>query len=167
MPPAILNLDALTFTEQQHGERFAARHAAIANRIGGDQLGYRLTVVPPGKSAWPYHAHLVNEEMVFVLEGRGSLRLADGNYPLRAGDFVALPAGRDQPHEIFNDSPQELRYLAVSTMRHPEVCLYPDSAKFGVIAGQAPGRVDGQADLLFFGRLAEGVEYWEGEGEIL
>jgi len=45
--------------------------AAIANLIGAKKLGYRMTVVPPGKKAWPYHAHLVNEEeLSFMILGK-------------------------------------------------------------------------------------------------
>ena len=57
-------------------------------------------MVPPGKSAWPFHAHVVNEEMIIVIAGEGILRLSDGEQPLRAGDVVALPpGGMEAAHE--------------------------------------------------------------------
>ena len=159
----LINIDELEFHSQTHGERFAAHMAPIASRIGARQLGCRLTVVPPGKQAWPYHAHLSNEEMFFVLEGSGTLKLAGKTYPLRAGDVVCCAADPQAAHEIRNDSDADLKYLAISTMLEPDVVLYPDSQKFGVIAGRPPGRSEGKTTLKIFAPTDSGVDYWEGE----
>src|SRR5690242_5320441 len=67
----ILNLDEVQFEHVAHGERFEVRDGPISHVIGGKQLGYSLAVVPPGKRAYPFHCHHVNEEMFFVLEGTG------------------------------------------------------------------------------------------------
>lgn len=81
-----------------------------------------------------------------MLEGRGRLRLADGEHPIRAGDFIAAPAGGvETAHQIINDSDQLLTYLCVSTMIEPEVVQYPDSGKLGAIAGAAPRRAGRRA----------------------
>lgn len=58
-------------------ERFDARVGAIGARIGAKKLGYNVTAVPPGKSAFPFHNHWVNEEMVFVLQGTGTIRIGE------------------------------------------------------------------------------------------
>ena len=75
-------------------QRFDARMGMVGTRIGARLLGYNITAVPPGKRAFPLHNHMVNEEMFFVLEGNGELRLGDATHPVRAGDIIALPAGR-------------------------------------------------------------------------
>ncbi|MDH3716350.1 MAG: cupin domain-containing protein [Gammaproteobacteria bacterium] len=159
----LINIDELGFHSQTHGDKFAAHMAPIASRIGASKLGCRLTIVPPGKKAWPYHAHLVNEEMFFVLEGNGTLKLSGTTYPLRAGDVVCCVADKDAAHEIFNDSSTDLKYLAISTMLEPDVVLYPDSKKLGVIAGRPPGRSAGDTTLKIFAPSDCGVDYWEGE----
>lgn len=51
--PPIINLDPLDYQENSHGQRFAARNGAISRMIGVQKLGYRITIVPPGKTAWP------------------------------------------------------------------------------------------------------------------
>lgn len=164
MTRPILNLDELVFGTQTHGERFEARMAPVASRIGAAKLGYRVTQLPPGKRAWPFHSHHANEEMIFVLEGRGRLRLADGEHPIRAGDFIAAPAGGvETAHQIINDSDQPLTYLCVSTMIEPEVVQYPDSGKLGVAAGAPPGGAKDRRTLFWFGKTGEGCGYWEGE----
>ena len=172
MPAPILNLADVVLEPRlplfqptgQAAERFDARFGAIGARIGARKLGYNLTVVPPGKSAFPCHNHWVNEEMVFVLQGTGTLRVGAEKYPLRPGDVVALPpGGKETAHEIVNTGDDELRYLAVSTKQSPEVGEYPDSGKFGVFA-EAPPDADGNPRFLrFVSREELSLNYWDGE----
>lgn len=113
-------------------DRFEATFARIGLLVGAKQLGYNITAVPPGKSAFPYHSHRVNEEMFFVLQGTGEVKIGADTYPLRAGDIVAcLADGPEAAHQIINTGKEELRYLAVSTQRAPEIWEYPNSGKFG------------------------------------
>jgi uncharacterized cupin superfamily protein len=163
MPEPIVNLDGVELEHERAGERFEARVAALGPLTGMRKLGAQLTVVPPGKRAWPYHAHLVNEELVVVLAGSGTLRLGERELPLRAGDVVALVPGREHAHQIVNTSDAELRYLCVSTMEHPDIVIYPDSGKYGVRAGVAPGGDPARSTFRVIARLDAGVDYWEGE----
>lgn len=75
-------------------ERYDARMGFIAPRIGTQKLGYNLTAVPPGKRAFPFHNHRVNEERIFVLQGTGELRIGDAAHPIRQGDVIARMAAR-------------------------------------------------------------------------
>lgn len=52
-------------------DRFDARMGHIAPQLGAKKLGYNITVVPPGKRAFPFHNRRFNEEMFFVIEGKG------------------------------------------------------------------------------------------------
>ncbi len=145
-------------------ERYDARMAFIAPLLGARKLGYNLTAVPPGKRAFPFHNHHVNEEMFFVLEGTGEVRIGTAVHPLRPGDIVACPpGGRDTAHQIVNTGDVELKYLAVSTKLSPEIAEYPDSGKFGVQAEFPPG-ADGKPQVFrFVGRPDLCIDYWEGE----
>ena len=112
-------------------ERFDARIGQIAPLLGARKLGYNITAVSPGKRAFPFHNHQVNEEMFFILEGTGELRFGKETYPMRPGDLIACPpGGPDVAHQIINTGEGEMRYLAVSTKLSPEVAEYPDSGKF-------------------------------------
>ncbi|WP_341501477.1 cupin domain-containing protein [Gallaecimonas sp. GXIMD4217] len=159
----VLNIRKLTYRSQSHGDKYFARVATVASQLGARDLGYRVVRIPPGKRAWPFHAHLNNEEMFFILEGQGSLRLGDEEHQLEAGDFAACPAGPDGAHQIINTGERELVYLAVSTMNQPDVMLYPDSEKYGVVAGAAPGGPADERSFAIFGRRHQGVNYWDGE----
>jgi len=105
----------------------------------------------------------VRQQSFFILEGEGSIRLADGTHKIRKGDFISLPPGRDSAHQIINDSKAPLKYLAVSTMLSPEAVEYPDSQKIGVTAGTGGGRPPGPDSLRHFTRLKDAVDYWDGE----
>jgi uncharacterized cupin superfamily protein len=143
-------------------ERYEARIGFIGTRIGAHQLGYNVTAISPGKRAFPFHNHRVNEEMFFVLAGRGEIRIGLDRHPVRAGDFIAcLAGGPETAHQIVNTGDEELRFLAVSTMRSPEVAEYPDTGRFGLLA-HLDG-ADGQTrPLRFVGREEDSLDYWEG-----
>lgn len=149
----------------RHGERFEAQLAPVAPAIGARKLGYNVTVVQPGKRAFPFHNHHANEEMFFILEGEGTLRFGTAEYAVRKGHFIGCPCGGpDVAHQLVNTGSGELRYLAVSTMIDTDVFQYPDSGKFGAVGGRVPGRP--LAEATFAGKFVPedaGVEYWHGE----
>jgi uncharacterized cupin superfamily protein len=157
----ILNLSAI---EQQTNpapmpeeakERYeGATMGFIGTLIGAEKLGYNITIVPPGKRAFPFHNHYANEEMFFILEGEGEIRLGTEQHPIKKGDFIAAPAGSgpEHAHQIINTSEQELKYLAVSTKISPEIAEYPDSGKFGILA----------ENFRFVGKAGDSLDYWEG-----
>jgi len=162
--PRIANLHQLTESmHRSHGERYESRHYQVGSRIGAQKLGYNLTELPAGKTGFPYHFHHVNEELFLVLEGTGTLRTPDGNHPLRPGDLVCCPPGPDGAHQIVNSGAVPLRYLALSTVQDPEVVEYPDSGKYGVIAGRTPGRSIQEAGFHAFAFKKDRVDYWAGE----
>jgi uncharacterized cupin superfamily protein len=163
MPSRIVNLADVPVTKRGHGDYFAGEFQPVGAVLQSRKLGFNVTVVPPGKRPFPYHAHRGNEEMFFVLEGEGSIRIDGETHKLRAGDFVSLPPGRDAAHQIVNDSDAPLRYLAVSTMELPEVVEYPDSGKIGVTAGTSGGRPPAADSLRHFCRVRDGVDYYDGE----
>lgn len=144
--------------------RFDAKMGYISPRIGAQKLGYNITAVPPGKRAFPFHNHHVNEEMFFVLQGTGEVKIGASTYPIHSGDVIACPAGGEESaHQITNTGTDELRYIAVSTKLSPEICEYPDSGKFGVLA-EFTADPDGKPQrFVFIGRESGSLNYWEGE----
>lgn len=126
----------------------------ISSLIGAQKLGYNVTKIPPGKRAFPIHNHHVNEEMFFILEGEGQVRIGNEIFSIKRGDVIACPpGGKELAHQIVNNSSDELVYLSVSTKLSPEIAEYPDSGKFGVLS----------SDMRFLGKLDQSLGYWDGE----
>jgi uncharacterized cupin superfamily protein len=142
----------------------AFRRQKLAAAAGGEELGCSLYEVPPGGATWPYHYHTGNEEALFVLDGRGTLRTPDGEFPLESGDYAAFPAAEEGAHRLTvpDDADGPLRYLMMSTMADPDVTVYPDSGKVGVFAGAPPGG-DGDRTVHGYYRTADAVDYWTDE----
>lgn len=149
MPPAPIALD------------YDLRWAEIASQIGASKLGYNLTAIAPGKKSCPFHNHRVQEEMFFILDGSGELRLGDQRHPIRSGDVIACPpGGPETAHQIINTGAVEMRFLAVSTRGATDICEYPDSGKYQVID---PASAATTADFRVIGRYDAAVDYWDGE----
>ena len=166
MTKQILNIDDIEYQNWEHGDRFKASLGAVSSRIGAQKLGYNITVLAPGKRAFPFHNHRVNEEMFFILEGKGEIRIGPKTYPVKNGDIIACPpGGQDTAHQLINTSESdEMRYLAVATSMSPEIAEYPDSQKVGVLA-EFSAEGDGKPVVMrYIIRDQAGMaEYWEGE----
>lgn len=140
-------------------ERFDASRAALGATLGLKKLGCNVTQVAPGRAAYPFHSHRVNDELFLVLAGRGELRLGDARLPVKEGDLIGCPAGGvASAHQLISTGDEPLRYLAISSQDDPEICEYPDSGKVGVYAGD-----DDKTGLMHLTRYADQVEYWHGE----
>ena len=164
MPNLIINKEDLEFSKFGDGEQFGAERAEVGAKIGANKLGYGVVRLPPGKRAWPYHAHHVIEEAFFILAGHGTLRHADEHHPVREGDFICAPPDPTQPHQIINTSDEALTYIAISTNESTDICLYPDSDKFGVWPTRSKDRSDPK-NFHVFSRKSNGVDYWDGESD--
>ena len=114
----------------------------------------RVYELPPGKSAYPYHYHLKNEETFFILRGEGLLRTPEGERAVKAGDLLFFPAGEDGAHKLTNTSQSEmLVYLDFDIVHDLDVTMYPDSGKIGIWG----------MDTNKIYRIGDDVDYYEGE----
>ena len=128
----VINIDELKLEHFERGDKFACDAVRIGPLLGAKDLGFSYDVVPPGKRSCPFHSHSGEEEMFFIVKGRGTLRYGAETRAIRAGDFICCPTGGPETaHQIVNDSDADLCYISVSTMRDAEVCEYPDSKKIG------------------------------------
>lgn len=159
MTKPIMNLDEVTFDDVEDNGLYTSSRAQIGALIGARQLGYNLTVLPPGKAQCPFHSHHGEEEMFLILEGEGELRFGDQRYPIRPHDVIACPTGgADMAHQIINTGTTTMRYLALSTVAALEVCEYPDSQKLLVSA-----RSLDQTGLRKLFRAENTVDYYDRE----
>ena len=147
----IRNLDAVALHREHRPPLYDSLCGSLSGGTAARKLGAGFDILAPGQRTCPYHFHHAQEEMFVILDGHGTLRVADELLALRAGDVVFIPAGPEYPHQIVNTSDAPMRYLSISTQERPEVCEYPDSDKINV---SGTGQVHRRADRL---------DYWHGE----
>ncbi|HVO88568.1 MAG TPA: cupin domain-containing protein, partial [Casimicrobiaceae bacterium] len=87
----VINIDELKLEHFTKGDTFECHAVRIGPLLGARDLGYSYDVVPPGKRSCPFHSHRAEEEMFFIVRGRGLLRYGDQTRPIRAGDVICCP----------------------------------------------------------------------------
>jgi uncharacterized cupin superfamily protein len=128
--------------------------ARFGTAVGASQMGASLYELPPGQSICPYHYEYPEEEWLFVLSGRVTVRHPEGNEELGEGDIVCFPAGPDGAHKVTCLGDETARVLMTSTRQTPGIAVYPDSGKVGVWPGDDRDRLMMRRDTL---------DYWDGE----
>jgi uncharacterized cupin superfamily protein len=152
------NINDANFVDRDAPAGFRARRARIGYELGTELIGASLWELPPGESAYPYHFHYSDEEIVIVLSGRPSLRAPEGVRELEEGEAVRFPLGEEGAHEILNRGEEPVRFLAVSSSGRPDIVVYPDSNKIG--ASERPAKGPG---MQAYFRRDDAVGYWEDE----
>jgi uncharacterized cupin superfamily protein len=147
------------FDDSRDREGFRAKRARVGRQLGTQRLGASVWELPPGEAAYPYHAHLGEEELVIVLAGSPSLRTPAGWRELEEGEAVCFLRGEDGAHQIVNRTDAPVRFLALSTNGDPDLVLYPDSQKLGA-AQRLPTAPGG---LMRWFRMADAVDYYLDE----
>jgi uncharacterized cupin superfamily protein len=107
--------------------------------LGGlSTLRCGLWQLPPGKKSFPLHRHLVTEEALFVVSGRGLVRTQEGDTAIGPGDYVAFPAG-GPAHQLVNDGSEPLVYMGISANPgQVDVVEYPATGKLAAAVGRPP-----------------------------
>lgn len=104
-------------------------HGAILGRAAGlVRAGINLVRVPPGKESFVYHAHLHEEEWIYVLSGRGTIESGDAQHEIAAGDFIAFPTP-SAPHLLRNTSDADIVYLTGGERAQFDVADFPRHGK--------------------------------------
>jgi uncharacterized cupin superfamily protein len=153
----VFNLYGDDWEREQEREGYRWRARMVAPVIGASGMGATLYELAPGQRSFPYHYEYGNEEWLVVVRGQPTVRTAEGEHELSAGDVVCFPEGPAGAHQVRNASDEPVRILIISTKRVPAVAVYPDSGKIGVwpAAGEATDRILVRRDSA--------VDYWEGE----
>ena len=159
----VVNIADVPLRDFGNGGAFAAKIGSFGRTIGLSGLGASVTVVEPGKRAYPFHVHHQTHEMFIILEGEGTYRFGGESYPIKANDVLAAPIGGPEfAHQIINTGTTTLRYLAISAnFVGGDVVEYPDSNKFSV--SSRFNRETMTSALRFVGRAETSLAYWDGE----
>jgi len=134
---------------QSRGGKYAVSFKGISEALGREPTSLDLSKrhpfdlewnrVPPGKRAFPYHAHSAQWELYLIISGKGSVRHKDGTTEVVAGDsFIFKP---DEPHQLHNSGEEDLIYYVIADNPIGESAYYPDSGKWKVNKSSAADRV--------------------------
>ena len=99
----------------------------LAEHLGTEKLGARLWRLPPF-SANTWHRHAEQDELYFVLEGTGRMRVgADTPTVPKYGAVLVRPPYLRQ---VFNDTDEEVLWLILGAPRHQDGAdrstIYPE-----------------------------------------
>lgn len=160
----VINIDAMPTQDfASPGGAFKAKLGRMGPELGCEKLGVMLTVLEPGKKAFPFHAHHAIEEVFYIVDGAGEYRYGGETHSVRAGDVLSAPTGGpDRAHQIVNTGDAPLTFLAVSTMDPVDIVEYPDSKKWRVYA-QGDAATLGEARRNHIERIGDPVDLFEGE----
>jgi uncharacterized cupin superfamily protein len=107
---------------------------ALGRKPGSSDLRERhpfdveILRIPPGKSPYPYHSHSAQWEFYQVISGKGIARHAEGTSAIETGDAFLFEPG--QPHQLLNDSKEDLILYVVADNPLGESNYFPDSRKW-------------------------------------
>ena len=73
--------------------------------------GFTLHMMQGGKSG-DYHEHEKVEQIYYITQGRGKMKIDDEIYDVKEGDAVHLPPRTK--HQLINDSEDWIQHLIVS-----------------------------------------------------
>ena len=117
--PAVIDCAAVEKGDATAGRQFVL---AATPEVGCNSATQFIGLVPPGRAPDHFHRY---DEVIYVLEGEGTLHIDGEQAPLRAGSCVHLP--RTLVHCLANDGDTELRLLGVfRPAGSPAEAYYPD-----------------------------------------
>ena len=110
------------FASRMHG-RFKAR---LGDAFGLSSFGVNLTRLTPGAISALFHTHTRQDEFLYVLEGRPTLRAGKHEYALSPGDCMGFPGGEGVAHQLVNRTSDDVVYLEIGDRPADDRAAYPE-----------------------------------------
>jgi uncharacterized cupin superfamily protein len=104
------------------------RAAALSRLAGMSRAHVSLVRLPPGKDSFAYHAHMLEEEWIYILSGRAIAEIDGQSTEVGPGDFMGF-ATPSVPHVLRNTFDEECSYLMGGEDKPIDVVSYPDLEK--------------------------------------
>jgi uncharacterized cupin superfamily protein len=102
--------------------------ASLSRLSGMRRAHVSIARVPPGKDSFAYHAHLVEEEWIYILSGAGIAEIDGAEHAVGPGDFMGF-ATPSVPHLLKNRGSEDLVYLMGGEDAPLDVLDYPALGK--------------------------------------
>lgn len=123
------NIFSGDFDQERDGDGAVKRQNFVARKAGSNWIGATVWELEPGATAYKYHFHYGEEELLIVLDGTPTLRTPEGTSELAPGDVVSFLVGPDGAHQVVNESDEIVRFLAVSAGEDADIVKYPETGE--------------------------------------
>ncbi|WP_411286981.1 cupin domain-containing protein, partial [Phenylobacterium sp.] len=150
-PKHLVRTHALDWSQAFHGRHpfnpdSDMRMAPLGDAVGLKRAAVHLMRVAPGKQSFIPHAHAVQEEWVFILEGSGEVVLDGAATAIGPGDFIGFPID-GVVHHLANTGSGDLTYLTGGERGAFEIAEMPTIGRTAVFRGgrislYGPGGID-------------------------
>ena len=112
-------------------EPFASRIIGREKKPLGDlfyltNFGVNLTSLAPGALSSLRHAHSMQDEFIYVLQGNPVLVTDIGETQLHPGMCAGFKAGMGDGHQLVNRSSEDVVYLEIGDRTAGDSASYPD-----------------------------------------
>jgi uncharacterized cupin superfamily protein/8-oxo-dGTP pyrophosphatase MutT (NUDIX family) len=123
------NIPNSSFSYPGDSETFS-NGVCLSRQFGMKNIAVWMERIPVGKrTSWP-HAHSVEEEFVFVLEGKPTVYLNSNEYVAKPFFGIDFKAGSGVAHTLINNSDDYIYYLCVGECEPiNDKIIYPEHPK--------------------------------------
>jgi uncharacterized cupin superfamily protein len=98
----------------------------LGDAFGLTNFGVNLTQLAPGAASALVHQHSHQDEFLYVLEGHPTLLLGDERMSLDPGNCVGFKAGDSDPHQLINETQENVVLVEVGDRSVADQVVYPD-----------------------------------------
>jgi uncharacterized cupin superfamily protein len=98
----------------------------LGDVFGLENFGVNLTRLIPGGQSALRHAHTVQDEFVYILEGRPTLITDAGRTELAPGMCAGFKGGSGDAHHLVNETNEDVVYLEIGDRLPGDTGSYPD-----------------------------------------
>lgn len=100
----------------------------LSDHAGIQRLHMNIARIPAGKESYLPHAHTMQEEWLFIVEGSGMVQIGEDDVSIGAGDYVGFPVD-GTVHHLRNTGAEDLVVLQGGERTPREVARFPTIAK--------------------------------------
>jgi uncharacterized cupin superfamily protein len=106
----------------------------LGDHFGLTNFGVNLTQLAPGSASALLHRHSSQDEFIYVLQGKPTLRLNDEEHLLNPGDCMGFKAGSGVAHQLINRSKELVIYIEIGDRSADDEVDYPEDDLKAVFA---------------------------------
>ncbi len=131
-PVAVVAADAppratpSNYPEPFYSQMMKRQKRPLGDLFGLTNFGVNLTRIAPGGVSALRHAHTMQDEFVYILEGRPTLVTDAGRTPLEPGMCAGFRAGTGDAHHLVNETADDVVYLEIGDRTPGDGATYPD-----------------------------------------